>query len=66
VGVSGMLPGLSSVRLRETTEELVVEIDIPDEIDLARVSVERSDGTLEIRLPRIARLVGFHPEASGV
>ena len=68
--MSVLMPGLASVRLHETEEELVVEVDVPDEVDLSRMSVELAYGVLEIRLPRIVqqemRLVGFHPEASGV
>ena len=65
-----MVPKLSSVRLHETPDELVVEVILPEEIDLARVSTRLAGGVLEIRLPRVrrheVRLVGFHPDASGV
>jgi len=68
--LSVLLPGLASVRLRETAEELVVDVDVPHEVDLQRMSVELANGVLEIRLPRVPRLserlAGFHPEASGV
>jgi hypothetical protein len=65
-----LVPQLSSVRLRETSDELVVEVTLPQEIDLARVSTRLAGGVLEIRLPRVrrhdVRLAGFHPDASGV
>jgi len=68
--LSVLLPELASVRLRETTEELVVEVDVPEEIDLPRLSMRLREGRLEIRLPRVhpfsAGIVGFHPGASGV
>lgn len=65
--MSVLLPGLASVRLRESSEELIVEVDVPDEIDLPRMSVQLAEGRLEIRLPRVShRIAGFHPEASGV
>ena len=65
-----LLPELGSVRLHETDCELVVEVDVPAEVDLARLTARISGGVLEIRLPRTVqpreRLAGFHPEASGV
>jgi HSP20 family molecular chaperone IbpA len=67
--MSVLLPELASVRLRETPAELVVEVDMPDAVDLARMSVQLADGVLEIRLPRIDRhdrVAGFHPDAVGV
>ena len=65
-----LLPELGSVRLRATDCELVVEVDVPEEVDLPRLTARISAGVLEIRLPRVERprerLVGFNPEASGV
>jgi hypothetical protein len=68
--MTSLLPELSSVHLRERPNELVVEVEVPPEIDLARVSTRLAESVLEIRLPRVrrpsARLPGFHPDASGV
>jgi hypothetical protein len=68
--MTSLLPELSSVRLREAPNELVVEVEVPPEIDLARISTRLAESVLEIRLPRVrrpaVRLPGFHPEASGV
>jgi HSP20 family molecular chaperone IbpA len=64
-----LLPELGSVHLRETSAELVVEVEVPTGVDLARMSARLVSGVLEIRLPRVPRhegIVGFHPEASGV
>jgi len=65
-----LLPELGSVRLHETDRELVVEVEVPLELELARLSARIHDGVLEIRVPRVLdghrRLAGFHPEASGV
>jgi hypothetical protein len=51
--VSPPLPELSSVRLHETAAELRVEVEVPDELDLADVTARVVGGTLEIRLPRV-------------
>jgi HSP20 family molecular chaperone IbpA len=63
-------PELGSVHLREAPTELVLAVSVPDEIDLSRISARLGSGVLEIRLPRVqparAKLVGFHPDASGV
>jgi HSP20 family molecular chaperone IbpA len=68
--MSVLLPELTSVRLRETAEELVVEVEVPEEVDICRLSALLVDGLLEIRLPRVPRrpdrILGFHPDASGV
>ncbi|HXH95833.1 MAG TPA: hypothetical protein VNH40_01365 [Gaiellaceae bacterium] len=68
--MTSLLPELSSVRLREDPNELVVEVEMPPEIDLSRISTHLTASVLEIRLPRVrrpaARLPGFHPDASGV
>jgi len=65
-----LLPELSSVRLHEALDELVVEVDLPEEVDTTRISTRLAGGVLEIRLPRVhcarERLAGFHPDASGV
>ena len=64
-----MLPELASVHLRETERDLVIEVEMPPEVDLARVAARLVDGVLEITLPRAAHgqhIPGFHPEAEGV
>jgi HSP20 family molecular chaperone IbpA len=65
-----LLPELRSVHLREAPGELVVEVEVPVEIDPARISTSLARGVLQIRLPRVQRsprrLAGFHPDASGV
>ncbi|HVM56072.1 MAG TPA: Hsp20/alpha crystallin family protein [Gaiellaceae bacterium] len=67
--MTAMLPELASVHLRETQRELVIEVEMPPEVDLSRVAARLVDGVLEITLPRAARtqhIPGFHPEAEGV
>jgi HSP20 family molecular chaperone IbpA len=68
--MSVLLPELASVRLHETSNELVLEVEVPAEIDLASMSAQLAAGRLEIRLPRVTHphwsIEGFHPEASGV
>jgi hypothetical protein len=68
--MTSLLPEPSSVRLREDQDELVVEVEMPPEIDLTRISAHLAASVLEIRLPRVrrpaGRLPGFHPDASGV
>ncbi len=68
--MTSLLPELSSVRLREAANELVVAVEVPVGIDLSRISTHLAEGVLEIRLPRVQRpperLLGFHPNASGV
>ena len=64
-----MLPELASVHIRETERELVIEVEMPPEVDLARVAARLVDGVLEITLPRVAQpqhIPGFHPDAAGV
>ena len=65
-----LLPELSSVHLHETETELVVEVEVPRDLDLPRLAAQLRDGVLTITLPRAARrprhIKGFHPEASGV
>ncbi len=50
--VAALLPELSSVRLRETDRELVVEVDVPPEVDLQQLAAQLRDGVLTISLPR--------------
>jgi HSP20 family molecular chaperone IbpA len=67
--MTAMLPELASVHLRETEQELVIEVEMPPEVDLAHVTARLVDGVLEITLPRAAQaqhIPGFHPEAEGV
>ncbi len=68
--MSVLLPELGSVHLRETADELVLEVAVPAEVDLTRLSARLVEGVLEIRLPRVERrhdgIAGFNPEASGV
>jgi hypothetical protein len=67
--MSAMPSDLGSVHVRETAEELVVEVAVPVEVDLARLSARRVGSGLEIRLPRVRRhhhVASFHPEATGV
>ncbi|MDE3026413.1 MAG: hypothetical protein KGI93_12680 [Acidobacteriota bacterium] len=65
-----LLPEAGSVHLRETAEELVVEVAVPAELDLTRMSTHLAGGVLEIRLPRVPRrrerISGFNPDAGGV
>lgn len=61
-----LLPELRSVHLRETDAELVLEVDVPPEVDLARLSASVTAGTLTIRVPRIHHIPGFHADAAGV
>ena len=68
--MSALLSDLGSVHVRETAEELVVEVAVPAGGDLAPMSARRVAGVLEIRVPRPPRrhhrVDGFHPEATGV
>jgi magnesium-transporting ATPase (P-type) len=67
--MTAMLPELASVHLRETERELVIEVEMPPEVDLSRVVARLVDGVLEITLPRTERaqhIPGFHPDACGV
>lgn len=64
--MTALLPELAGVRLRETERELVIEVEVPREVDVGRLSARVHDGTLTITLPRVRRIVGFNPEASAV
>ena len=65
-----LLPELSSVHLHETETELVLEVEVPRDLDLPRLAAQLRDGVLTITLPRAPHrprhIRGFHPEASGV
>ena len=50
--VTALLPELSSVRLRETESELVVEVDVPADVALPQLAARLSDGVLTITVPR--------------
>ncbi|HXR11084.1 MAG TPA: Hsp20 family protein [Gaiellaceae bacterium] len=47
-----LLPELSSVRLRETESELVVEVDVPADVELPQLAALLRDGVLTITVPR--------------
>jgi len=66
--VPARLPELRSVRLRETDRELVVEVDVPPEVELPRLAAHLSNGVLTISLPRSQAhgVDGFHPDATPV
>ncbi len=68
--MNSLLPDLASVHLRETAEQVVVEVAVPAEVRLFSVSSRRVGGVIEIHVPRVVRrqhrIEGFHPEASGV
>jgi HSP20 family molecular chaperone IbpA len=50
--MSVLLPELSSVRLRETESELVVEVEVPAVVELAQLATRLEDGVLTISVPR--------------
>jgi len=50
--VIALLPELSSVRLRETESELVVEVDVPADVELPQLAALLRDGVLTITVPR--------------
>jgi len=64
-----LLPELASVHLHETETELMVEVEVPPDLDLPRLSAELRDGVLTITVPRGPKepqhIVGFHPEVTG-
>lgn len=64
--MTALLPELGSVRLRETEGELVIEVDVPEEVDVGRLSARVVDGVLTISLPRVHHIVGFNPDAEAV
>lgn len=65
-----LLPELASVHLHETETELVVEVEVPPDLDLPRLSADLCDGVLTITVPRGPNrphhIAGFHPDATGV
>jgi HSP20 family molecular chaperone IbpA len=67
--MTALLPELRSVRLRETEGELVVEVDVPDELEMPQLAARLHDGVLTITLPRSEpadHVDGFHPDATPV
>ena len=68
--MSALLSEFGSVHVRETAEELVVEVAVPAGVDLSRMSARRVAGVLEVRLRRLPLrrngVHGFHPGATGV
>ena len=50
--MSVLLPELSSVRLRETESELIVEVEVPEDVELAQLATRLHDGLLTISVPR--------------
>lgn len=50
--MTARLPEAGSVRLRETDEELVVEVAMPPGIELPQLAARLCDGVLTISLPR--------------
>jgi len=50
--VVALLPELASVRLRETESELVVEVDVPADVELPQLAALLRDGVLTITVPR--------------
>ena len=50
--MTALLPELSSVRLRETESELVVEVDVPADVALPQLAARLRDGVLTITVPR--------------
>lgn len=67
--MTALLPELRSVRLRETEGELVVEVDVPPEMEMPQLAARLHDGILTITLPRsdaVEHLEGFHPDATPV
>jgi len=50
--VTAVPPELSSVRVRETESELIVEIELPDGVELPQLVARMHDGLLTITFPR--------------
>ena len=50
--VTALQPELRSVRLHETERELVVEVDVPPEMELPQLAARLRDGVLTISVPR--------------
>jgi HSP20 family molecular chaperone IbpA len=65
-----LLPELSSVHLHETETELVVEVEVPTDLDLPRLAAQLREGVLTITVPRgphrARHIAGFHPDVTGV
>jgi hypothetical protein len=67
--MTALLPELRSVRLRETEDELVVEVAVPPELAMPQLAARLEDGVLTITLPRSGHaphLQLFHPDATPV
>jgi Hsp20/alpha crystallin family len=67
--MSTLLPALRSVRLRETDDELVVEVAVPPDLEMPQLAARLEDGVLTITLPRSGHaqhLQLFHPDATPV
>ncbi|MGZ4334868.1 MAG: Hsp20 family protein [Gaiellaceae bacterium] len=67
--MTALLPELRSVRLRETEDELVLEVAVPPEMDMPQLAARLHDGVLTITLPRcepVEHLDGFHPDATPI
>jgi len=47
-------PELSSLRVHEMPDELVLEVQVPDGLTLAQLSARIEHGLLEIHVPRVA------------
>jgi len=52
--MTARLPEAGSVRLRETDDELVVEMAVPREVELHQLAARLRDGVLTISVPRSA------------
>ena len=50
--MTALLPDVGSVRLRETEDELVVEVDVAPEVALPQLAARLCDGVLTISVPR--------------
>ena len=67
--MTALLPVLRSVHLRETEDELVVEVAVPPEMEMPQLAARLHDGVLTITLPRSGHpghLHLFHPDATPV
>ena len=64
-----LLPERGAVHLSETERELIVEVEVPADVDPSRLAAFLGEGVLRIELPRAPHvrhhLPGFHPEATG-
>ena len=64
-----LLPERGAVHLSETEGELIVEVEVPRDVDPSRLAAFLGEGVLRIELPRAPHvrhhLHGFHPEATG-